>query len=56
MIYNINQKWSINGSVSYIPLSTNASFKGAAQGTGTTTSGKLKLNTTDIVLRVGYKF
>ena len=56
VIYNINPKWSINGSVSYIPLSTNASFNGAAQGTGTTTSGKLKLNTTDIVLRVGYKF
>ena len=33
----------------------NATFNGAAQGTGTTTSGKLKLNTTDIVIRVGYK-
>ena len=42
--------------MSYIPLATNASFNGAAQGTGTTTSGKLKLNTTDIVIRVSYKF
>ncbi len=56
LIYNINPKWSINGSVSYIPLSTNATFNGAGRGTGTTTSGKLKLNTTDIVIRVGYTF
>ena len=56
VIYNINPKWSVNGSVSYIPLSSNATFNGAAQGTGTTTSGKIKLNPTDIVIRVGYKF
>lgn len=56
VIYNIDQRWSINGSISYIPLSADATFSGAGAGTGTTTRGRLKLNPTDIVIRVGYKF
>jgi outer membrane protein len=56
MIYNINDKWSINGSISYIPIKTDVAFSGAGAGTGTTTTGTLKINMTDYVLRVGYKF
>ena len=56
VIYNIDARWSINASVSYIPLKTTATFTGASGGTGTTTSGSVDLNTTDYVIRVGYKF
>ena len=52
MVYNIDDKWSINGSVSYLPIKTSATFVGAV---GTTT-GDVKLNTTDYVLRLGYRF
>lgn len=55
-IYNIDARWSINASVSYIPLKTTITFGGSGAGTGTTTSGSLDINTTDYVLRVGYKF
>jgi outer membrane protein len=51
-IYRLDEKWSINGSVSYVPLKSNASFV----GTGTTTTGTLTINPTEYVLRVGYKF
>lgn len=51
-IYNINERLSINASVSYIPLKTNATFVGS----GTTTTGTLKLNPIDYVVRIGYKF
>ena len=56
VIYNIDEKWSINGSVSYLPVKTDVTFMGAGQGTGTTTTNTMKLNTTDFVVRVGYKF
>ena len=52
VIYNIDEKWSINGSVSYMPITTTATFVGS----GATTSGDLKLNPTDYVIRLGYKF
>ena len=52
LIYNIDDKWSINGSVSYIPVKTTATFVGAD---GTTT-GDIKLKATDYVIRLGYKF
>ena len=58
VIYNIDDKWSISGSVSYIPVKTTATFVGnpssnAAYGS---TTGDVKLNTTDYVVRVGYRF
>ena len=52
MIYNIDDKWSVSGSVSYMPIRTTATFVGS----GATTSGDLKLNPTDYVVRLGYKF
>lgn len=52
VIYNINERWSVNASVSYIPIETKATFYGSGQ----TSSGTLKLDTTDYVIRVGYKF
>ena len=52
VIYNIDEKWSINGSVSYMPIKTTATFVGS----GFTTSGELKINPTDYVIRLGYKF
>ena len=52
VIYNIDARWSINASVSYIPLRSTVTFV----GTGTTTTGTVDLNTTDYVIRVGYKF
>lgn len=52
VIYNINDRWSLNGSVSYIPVKTEATFVGS----GTTTKGTLRLNPTDLVVRLGYRF
>ncbi len=56
VIYNINDRWSVNASVSYIPVSTTATFISSAATGGATTSGTLKLDTMDYVIRVGYKF
>jgi outer membrane protein len=52
LIYNINERLSVNASVSYSPLKTTATFVGS----GTTTTGRLKLNPVDYVVRLGYKF
>jgi outer membrane protein len=52
LIYNINERFSVNASVSYIPIKTTATFVGS----GTTTTGRLKLNPLDYVVRIGYKF
>jgi len=54
-IYNIDEKWSINGSISYVPLKTDVNFVGNA-GVPITTTGTLTLNPWDFVIRVGYKF
>lgn len=59
LIYNINDKWSINGSVSYIPLSSNVTFVGPGLSPllpSVTTTTKLTINPTDYVIRLGYKF
>lgn len=56
VIYNIDEKWSINGSVSYIPIKTTVTFAGSGAGAGVTTTGDLKLNTTDYIIRLGYRF
>jgi outer membrane protein len=56
-IYNIDEKWSINGSISYVPLTTDVTFVGSyPPGVPITTTGSLQLNPWDFVLRVGYKF
>jgi len=60
-IYNIDEKWSINGSISYVPLKTDVTFVGAYPTGPTTTApitttGTLTLNPWDFVVRVGYKF
>lgn len=52
LIYRIDDRWSLNGSVSYLPIRTDATFV----GTGGTTTGRVKLNTTDYVVRLGYRF
>lgn len=62
VIFNIDDKWSVNGSVAYMPVKTTATFSGpgsAAFPNGAnpvTTTGDVKLNTTDYVIRVGYRF
>lgn len=56
IIYNINDKWSINGSISYIPLKSDVVFVGAASAGSPVTTATLKLNPTDYIIRVGYKF
>ena len=52
LIYKLNDKWSVTGSVAYIPIKTTATFTGVA---GVTT-GDVKLETIDYVVRVGYRF
>ena len=52
VIYNINERLSINASVAYIGLKSDVTFVGAA---GTTT-GTVDVNPTDYVVRLGYKF
>ncbi|BDU54660.1 membrane protein [Limnohabitans sp. TEGF004] len=54
VIYNIDDRWSISGSVAYLPVKTTATFVGRAPYGSTT--GEVKLNTTDYVVRVGYRF
>ena len=56
VIYNIDDKWSINGSVSYLPIKTDVTFIGKGPGAGTTTTNTITLNTTDYVIRLGYRF
>ena len=60
MIYNIDEKWSISGSVSYLPIKATATLVGPGAPAGytaaVTTTGDVKLNTTDYVVRVGYRF
>jgi len=51
-VYTLNDRWSLNFGVSYIPMSTNVTFVGS----GTTTTGKLTINPTDVTFKVGYKF
>lgn len=51
-IYNIDERWSINASVSHLRLRTTATLVGS----GTTTSGRLKLDPVDYVVRLGYRF
>ena len=52
MIYNIDDKWSVSASVAYLPIKTDATFV----GTDGTTTGSVKLNTTDYVVKMGYRF
>ncbi|BDU52104.1 OmpW family outer membrane protein [Limnohabitans sp. INBF002] len=52
VIYNIDDKWSISASVAYLPIKTDATFV----GTDGTTTGSVKLNTTDYVVKMGYRF
>ncbi len=56
MVYNIDEKWSVIGSVAYLPIKTTATFVGPGLGVPVTSSGDVKLNTTDYVVRVGYRF
>ena len=51
-IYQLNDRWSLNGSISYLPIKTTATFNGS----GAVTTGDIKINTTDYVLRLGYRF
>ena len=56
VIYNIDDKWSIVGSVAYLPIKTSATFVGPGGGVSVTSTGDVKLNTTDYVVRIGYRF
>jgi outer membrane protein len=56
LIYNVDDKWSINGSVSYLPVKTTATFVGPGLGVAVTSTGDVKLNTVDYVIRLGYRF
>jgi outer membrane protein len=52
VVYNFDEKWSLNSSISYVPLKTNVTFVGS----GTVTTGVLTVNPWDLVIRIGYKF
>lgn len=56
VLYNMDDKWSITGSVAYLPIRTTATFVGPGLGVPVTSTGDVKLNTTDYVVRVGYRF
>jgi len=59
-IYNIDDKWSVNGSIAYMPIKTTATFNGPGSpllgSHAVTTTGDVKLNATDFVVRLGYRF
>lgn len=55
--YKLNEKWSLNGAVTYIPLKTNATLVGPGAGVGDiTTTSTLKLNPTAYCVALGYTF
>jgi outer membrane protein len=60
VIYKLDSKWSINGSMSYIPVKTTATFNGPGNplvsSYPVTSVGDIKLNTMDYVVRLGYSF
>ncbi len=62
VIYNFNDHWSLNAGVSWVPLTSTASFTsnvpnlGPYAGGTYTTTGKLNINPFDITLKVGYRF
>jgi len=59
-IYNIDDKWSINASISYVPLKTDATFTGPGSSLlgsqPVSTTGTLTINPIEYVIRLGYKF
>jgi outer membrane protein len=57
-IYNIDDRWSINAGLAYVPLSTNVSLQAnpALTGAPNTATAKLTINPTDFTIKVGYKF
>jgi len=56
VVYNIDEKWSVVGSVAYLPIKTTATFVGPGSGVQVTSTGDVKLDTTDYVVRVAYRF
>ncbi len=56
VVYNIDEKWSVVGSVAYLPIKTTATFVGPGLGVPVTSTGDVKLNTTDYVVRVACRF
>jgi outer membrane protein len=56
LLYNIDDKWSVSGSVAYLPIKSTTTFVGPGLGVSVTSTGDTKLNTTDYVVRLGYKF
>ena len=57
VIYNIDDRWSINASVSYSPVTSNMTLVGPGLGNGAnTTNATLVLNPVDYIIRVGYRF
>jgi outer membrane protein len=54
MIKNMDDRWHVDASVSYLPVKTTVTFVGQP-GYGNTT-GDIKLNTTTYAIRVGYRF
>ena len=56
LIWRIDDKWSLNASVSYIPMSSDVTLTGSGAGAGVTTRTKLDIHPTDLVVRVGYRF
>lgn len=51
--YHLDDRWVVNASIAYLPIRTTVNLVGAG---GTTTRGDLKLRTTDVVVRIGYRF
>ena len=53
LLWRLDERWSVNASVSFLPIRTTATFTGTGP---TTTRGDLKLDTVDWVLRLGRRF
>lgn len=57
MLYNLNERWGINTSLSFIPSKTTGTFTGPGVGYGpATTSGSSKMKSIDYVARINYLF
>jgi outer membrane protein len=64
VVYNIDEKWSVIGSVAYLPVRTTATFLGKTgyvantltPANGVTTKSSVGLDTMDYVVRLGYRF
>jgi outer membrane protein len=55
-IYEFTRHLSVNVGVSYVPMSANVTLHGAGEATGNVATARLRLDPTDVTVKIGYRF